>query len=377
MLSKFPHLDQTIFSTISQMALEYKALNMGQGFPSFAPPSTLTNLLSHYAKSEQHQYAPMSGIEKLKAQIAKFYSFPVSPVDEITVTSGASEALFCTMAALIHPGDEVIIFDPSFDCYIPQVELYQGIPVRIPLTPENFQIPWQLVHQKLSHKTKAIILNFPHNPCGSILSKSDIVELEKISQHCYLICDEVYQHMIFDGKRLISPALSEKLKQKTIVISSLGKSLHVTGWKVGYSLASKEITHEIRKIHQYNTFSSFTPGQWALADFLEQEPNFTNNVAAFYQAKRDLFLSHLDSDLWCFKPAPATYFQLLDYRKLSTMSDLAFCQRLIREYKIATIPISGFYANPPSNSTYLRVCFAKEDHELIQAAHILNNIKPT
>jgi methionine aminotransferase len=374
--SKLPNVTLSIFSQMSALAGKFDAINLSQGFPNFDCDPYLKQQVNFYINNGFNQYAPMPGVSELQSQIAELinrhYQLPVNASEQVTVTSGATEALFVAITTVINPGDEVIVFDPAYDSYEPAVELAGGKCIHIPLLPPEYRINWQQVEQAISPKTKAIIINSPHNPTGSILQHKDISELRKlVAQHdLHIISDEVYEHIVFDQQVHQSILRYPDLAQKSFVISSFGKTFHVTGWKIGYCVAPKALTDEFRKIHQYVTFSTVTPMQKALADTLKKLPQHITNLPLFYQHKRDLLREQLSNSRFKLLPCQGTYFQLLDYSAISDLSDTQFCYWLTQEHKIATIPLSVFYQTPPE-SKVIRLCFAKDDATLMNAAQIL------
>lgn len=377
--SKLPNVGTTIFTVMTQLANEHGAINLSQGFPSFNPPSALQERVSHYINEGHNQYAPMTGVPKLRQQIAgkvaDLYGRTVSPEAEITVTNGATEALFVALSATIQPGDEVILFDPAYDSYEPVIELNGGRAIHIPLLPPNFQIDWQRVGDSLTTRTRLILLNTPHNPTGSRLAGDDLEALAEVVRDTkvLLLSDEVYEHIIFDGQSHHSLLSHPELAERTFVVSSFAKTYHITGWKVGYCIAPPRLTVEFRKIHQFLVFSVMTPVQYALADFMEQCPTFHKDLAAFYQQKRDTFCQLVADSRFRFQPTPSTFYQLLDYSDLTDVDDVTYARQLTQEIGVASIPISVFYQQKPA-SRLLRFCFAKGDETLTEAAKRLRQI---
>ncbi len=373
--SKLPHVGTTIFSVMTCLANDHKAINLSQGFPDFNVDPQLIHLVEKHMRHGANQYAPMQGIltlrEKIALKVKKLYNRTCDVENEITVTTGATEALFAAITAMVRKGDEVIIFEPAYDSYGPAVELCHGRPVYIKTTYPGYTIDWEFVKKKISDKTRMIILNSPHNPAGVTLKPSDITELKSIVEHhdIYILSDEVYEHIVFDQKRHESMSLYPELSQKSFVVSSFGKTYHATGWKTGYCLAPEHLTREFRKIHQYLTFCVNTPVQLAYADFLDHEDKYLN-LASFYQVKRDLFLSELKHSGFDFIPSQGAYFQMLDYSKISDMPDVEFSRYLTIEHKVASIPPSVFYQNKDDHRV-LRFCFAKKDNTLQEAAERL------
>jgi methionine transaminase len=370
--SKLPSVGTTIFSQMSQLATEQQAINLSQGFPDFAASSELIAALADYSAQGLNQYAPMPGIAPLREQIAaliqRCYGRSVCAQQEVTVTSGATEALFVAISALVSPGDEVIIFDPAYDSYAPAIQLNGGRAVHIALTAPDYRVNWQQVAAAITPRTKLIIVNSPHNPTGMVFSQADWLALQQrvLAHNLYCISDEVYEHMVFDGAPPLSANNFAELAQRSFIVSSFGKTFHVTGWKLGYGVAPAALTEEFRKIHQYVTFSSFTPAQYAVADMLALHSGQVQGLAAFYQQKRDSFATLLANSRFRLLPCQGTYFQLADYSAISDLDDVAFCRWLTIEHKVAAIPLSVFYQTAPQ-SRIIRFCFAKQ-HSTLQAA---------
>jgi methionine aminotransferase len=370
--SKLPAVGTTIFTVITQRAQALGAINLAQGFPDYDPPPLLQELLIEHAQRGDHQYAPMAGVPVLREQIAaafaRHYGAQFDPVDEITITLGATEALFSSILALVHPGDEVIMFDPSYDSYAPAVQLAGGIPVHIPLSAPEFTVDWDRVRSHLTPRTRLIIVNTPHNPTGSMWSFDDLAALERLVENTdiLILADEVYEHMAFDGCRHVSLCTRAVLRDRTISVFSFGKPLHATGWRVGYAIATAEITRELRRVHQFNTFTIATPLQRSIADFLVRAPAHYDQLGAYYQAKRDRFIQGLQGTPLRVRPSQGTYSQLVDFREVSDLPDEALADELIRKAGVAAIPISPFYAQPP-RSHWLRFCFAKQEATLDEA----------
>ena len=376
MQSKLPNLGVSIFSQMTALANEHQALNLSQGFPEFDTPEALKNKLNLYSAQGFNQYSPSSGVPALQQQIADLvlrkYALTTSPEASVTVTSGATEALYVAIQALVSPDDEVIVFDPAYDSYQPAIELAGGKAIHIALTAPNYQIDWQQVANAITDKTKAIIINSPHNPSTKTLKQTDINALKLLlEQHdLYLISDEVYEHICFDGATHLSVLGDDALFARSFVVSRFGKTFHCTGWKMGYCVAPEKLMVEFRKIHQYVTFSSFTPAQLALADMLKEQPNHVDELSAFYQRKRDVLTNALANSRFTLLPSEGTYFLLLDYSAISELDDVAFCEYLVEEVGVAAIPLSVFYENAPGDRV-IRLCFAKEDATLIAAAEKL------
>jgi methionine transaminase len=376
--SKLPHVGTTIFSTMSKLAMEHNAINLSQGFPDFECPQALVTAVNTAMKEGHNQYAPMPGVMRLREMIAEkteeLYGAKYNPETEITVTAGATQAIYTAIAAIIREGDEVIIFEPAYDCYEPAIELNGGKTIYLQLQAPNYTINWNEVKKRVNHHTRMIIINSPHNPCGSILTAEDMKILEKITKNTEIIilADEVYEHIIFDGHRHESMAKYPNLASRSFIISSFGKTFHTTGWKVGYCLAPKELMTEFRKVHQFNVFCVNTPMQYGIAEFLKNKSHY-NDLGPFYQAKRDTFNKLLEGSRFSFVASPGTYFQLLSYERITKEKDADYAIRLIKENGLASIPISVFYHKPIFDNM-LRFCFAKRDETLEKAAAILRSI---
>tara|TARA_R110002072_G_scaffold301008_1_gene479488 strand:+ start:4421 stop:5563 length:1143 start_codon:yes stop_codon:yes gene_type:complete len=376
--SKLPNVGTTIFTVMSSLAKEHNAINLSQGFPNFESDSKLIKLVNDAMKSGYNQYAPMMGSLELREAIAdKFqnlYNSSYKPESEIVVTAGATQAIFTIISAFIKQNDEVIIFTPAYDCYKPSVELQGGKVIPVQLHYPDHKVDWSLVENKISTKTKMIIINSPQNPSGTVFSKKDMLTLEKITNNTDIIVlsDEVYEHMVFDGVKHQSACLFTELKKRTFITASFGKTFHNTGWKMGYCCGPEELMIEFIKVHQFNVFAVNHPMQIALAKYLE-EPSHYNDLSSFYQQKRDLFLESISNSKFKFKPTQATYFQTLEYTAISDESDVDFAKRLTKENGIASIPLSVFNENHLDFKA-LRFCFAKTDKTLLQAADILNKL---
>ena len=377
-VSKLPDVGITIFTIMSKMAAEHEAVNLSQGFPDFSPHPDLVELVSDAMRKGLNQYAPMQGVPELRHQIARktaqLYGPDIDPETEVTVTSGATEALFSAIAAMVHEGDEVIVIEPAFDSYVPAITLNKGIPVFVPMTFPEYAIDWDRVESAITDRTRLIILNSPHNPTGTSLSTADIAALRDIvARHDILILSvEVYEHIIFDGRRHESLLRHPDLARRSMVISSFGKTYHTTGWKIGYCVAPPELTTEFQKVHQFLTFASNTPVQHAYARILKRKELYLG-LAEFYQQKRDLFLQLMADSR--FKPLPCsgTYFQMMDYTAISDEADVEFSRRMTIEHGVAAIPPSVFYHDRRDHKV-LRFCFAKADETLEEAAEILCRI---
>lgn len=376
--SKLPDVKTSIFAIMSKMANEYNAINLSQGFPDFNCSEQLIELVHHFMKNGNNQYAPMQGTIELRKQISlkvkRDYGREYNPEREITVTAGATQALYTAFSALVNKGDEVIIFEPAYDSYLPAIIANGGIPVAIQLDVSNFSIPWQEVEKSITKKTKCIVFNSPHNPTGAILNEFDILQLERIvkNTNIFLISDEVYEHIIFDNQKHLSFAGYNELAKRSFIISSFGKTFHTTGWKMGYCCAPENLTTEFRKFHQFIVFTVNTPIQFAVAEFLKDVTNIYS-LPHFYQTKRDLFSSFIKNSKFILKNCDGTYFQLLDYSRISDKNDLEFSEYLTKEIGVAVIPISPFYKDG-SNNKLIRVCFAKRDEVLKEAAEKLVSI---
>ncbi len=373
--SKIPHAGTTIFTVMSALAAEHQAINLSQGFPDFDVSPELIDLVHQMMKRGHNQYAPMPGIRPLREKIAqkvkKRYSADIDPDAEITITAGGTQAIFTAITAMVRTGDEVILFDPAYDCYAPAIELCGGIPIRLQLQPPAFSIDWDQVQQTISRHTRMILINTPHNPTGSILTARDMQQLQKITEHTgiVILSDEVYEHIIFDGAEHQSVLRYPALAARSFVVFSFGKTFHATGWKCGYVLAPAPLMAEFRKVHQFNVFSVNTPLQYALAAFMDDEKNYAG-IEVMYQEKRNRFLHLMKPSRFRPLPCQGSYFLLFDYSHISDEPDTAFARRLTMEYKVASIPVSVFYQRPPE-SRLLRFCFAKKDETLQAAAERL------
>jgi methionine aminotransferase len=376
--SKLPDVGTTIFTVMSALAQEHGAINLSQGFPDFDGPTALLERVQHYLTHGYNQYPPMAGVPKLREAIATkvqdLYHCNVDPETQVTVTAGATEALFCAIAAVVRAGDEVIVFDPAYDSYEPVVRLQGGHTVHIPMQAPDFRIDWDQVADAITDRTRLIIVNSPHNPTGSVWSQRDIDALrDVVAKHdIFVLADEVYEHIIFDRADHVSMCRYEDLFARSFVVSSFGKTYHVTGWKVGYCIAPEALTAEFRRIHQFVNFTVNTPVQYGLADFLQQHPEHHLELPEFYQAKRDLFCELMAPSRFKLDPSAGTFFQLLNYADISQELDHELAKRWTAEIKVASIPISLFYADQAAaQAPLLRFCFAKDDATLVQAAEIL------
>lgn len=373
--SKLPYAGTTIFTVMSKLAADEQALNLSQGFPSFDCSPELTALVNDYMRRGFNQYAPMSGVPLLKERLAekteRVYGVSYHPEHEVTIVSGATEAIFCAVTAVVEPGDEVIVFEPAYDSYRPAIDLNGGIPVYITLHAPEFRIDWEEVKARITDKTKAIMVNTPQNPVGTVFSVDDLHALARLVQgtNIFIISDEVYEHITFDGEKHHSMMTHPVLQERSFVCGSFGKTYHVTGWKIGYCLAPRALTEEFRRIHQYITFSTPTPLQYALADFLVL-PEHYESLASFYQKKRDRFNNLLKNSRFSFTPSKGSFFQIVSYDAITQEGDYELAVRLTKEIKVASIPVSVFY-NERLDQKLLRFCFAKDDEILDKAAEIL------
>ena len=375
--SKLPKVGTTIFSVMSQLAASHDAVNLGQGFPDFDGPQRLRDALSEAMNSGKNQYAPATGLPALRQQIARkceaMYRCKVDADSEVTVTSGATEALFAAIAAVVRLGDEVIVLDPCYDSYEPAIELNGGIAVHVPLDAEDFSVDWQRVRDALTRRTRMIVVNSPHNPSGAVFTAADLDSLAAITRDTEIIVlsDEVYEHIVFDGNEHQSVLRHAELAARSFVVSSFGKTYHCTGWKVGYCVAPVQLSAEFRKVHQYLTFCTFTPAQVALAEVMETMPEHYLELPAFYQARREFFRELLTDTKFRLLPVAGAYFQLVDYSAISDKDDYSFCEWLVAKAGVAAIPISAFYESPPADMRLIRFCFAKSDAVLRAAAQRL------
>ncbi|WPN97347.1 pyridoxal phosphate-dependent aminotransferase [Pseudomonas sp. MUP55] len=379
--SKLPNVGTTIFTSMSQLAAETGAINLSQGFPDFNGPQDLLDAVGRHVANGHNQYAPMSGLPALRqqvvAKIAHSYGVSVDADLEVTITPGATQGIFCAIQAVIRSGDEVIIFDPCYDSYAPSVELAGGRCVHVQLGLQDFSLDFERIEAALSPRTRMIVLNTPHNPSGALVSREELDQLAELirGRDIYLLSDEVYEHLVFDGVPHVSVLAHEELYPRAFVVSSFGKTYHVTGWKTGYVVAPPALTAELRKVHQYVSFCGVTPLQYALADFMAEHPEHVGALPAFYQAKRDLFCRLLAPSRFSFSPSAGTYFQLVDYSRIRPdLDDVAMSEWMTREHGVASIPISVFYRDPPQGQRLVRLCFAKREETLQQAAEKLCGI---
>jgi methionine transaminase len=373
--SKLPNVGATIFTTMSVLAAEYSAINLGQGFPDYAMNENLVELVNKAMKDGYNQYVHANGLPILRERIAekvqKLYAANINPVDEITITPGGTYALYNALTAILQPGDEVIVFEPSYDCYIPEIELSGAIAITVPLTSNEYRIDKELTKTKITAKTKAIIINSPHNPTGAVLDETDIEFLKEITNNTgiFIISDEVYEHLIFDAKKHLSILAYPELYERSFVCFSFGKTYNCTGWKTGYCIAPPMLTKEFRKIHQFNTFTVFGPVQYALAGFLQDENEYIN-LGKTLQQKRDYLQTLMQQTRFEPLPSYGSYFQIYSYKNICQEKEYDMALRLVKEYGVAVIPISSFYKTPVENNV-LRFCFAKKESTLEAAVEKL------
>ena len=378
--SKLPNVGTTIFTVMSKLANDTGAINLSQGFPDFPISTKLVELVSKHMKAERNQYAPMPGVPVLREAIAEkmesLYSIQYDPEKEITVTAGATQAIFTAISTFISEGDEVLVFEPAYDCYVPAIELHGGkaVYVQMDVTGKGPLINWEQVMKLVNQRTKMIIINTPHNPSGRVMTAQDLLKLEKLTKDSDIIIlsDEVYEHIIFDGAEHQSVARYPKLAERSIIVDSFGKTYHNTGWKVGYVLAPEELMKEFKKTHQFNVFSVNTPVQYALAEYMNDK-NLYLDLANFYQEKRDTFNSMLKGTKFTIEPSAGTYFQLLGYSNISDEPDTEMAIRLTKETGVASIPVSVFF-HEKQDDKLLRFCFAKENSTLEMAAEKLQKL---
>ena len=374
--TKLPKVGTTIFSVMSHLAMEHKAVNLGQGFPDFEPPQPLRDAITRAMGEGRNQYAPGIGLPTLREQIAlkteRMYGRKISADSDITVTSGATEALFAAIAAVVRAGDEVIVFDPAYDSYEPAIELQGARAVHIPLVAPTFAVDWQRVRDAVTPKTRMILINSPHNPTGAVLSPADLEQLADIVRNTEIVVlsDEVYEHIVYDGAQHESVLRHPELAERSFVVSSFGKTYHCTGWKLGYAVAPKALSAEFRKVHQYLTFCTFHPAQVAFAEFMAGAPEHYLELPAFYQVKRDRFRELIKPSRLTLLDVPGGYFQLVDYSAISNKDDVAFSEWLVKEGGVAAIPLTPFYETAPGTHL-LRLCFAKSDATMEAAAERL------
>lgn len=371
--SKLPGVGTTIFTVMSRLAAEAGAINLGQGFPDFDPPERLRELVARHLESGHNQYAPMAGLPALCEAIAESaerrHGWHVDPASEVTVTAGGTEAIFAAIHAVVRAGEEVILLDPSYDSYGPAAELAGARVVRVPLSLADFGIDWQRLADAISPRTRLLVVNTPLNPAGAVLSESDWDRLADllVGRECFLLSDEVYESLVFDGLRHAGVLGNPRLRDRAFAVFSFGKTYNATGWKVGYCIAAPSLTAEFRKVHQFLTFAVSTPVQHAIADFMREMPGFADELGPFYEARRDRFAALLEGSRFRLRPVHGTYFQLADYSAISGVPDVSFCEELTRRHGVAAIPLSPFCDEPPA-ARLVRFCFAKEDRTLEAAA---------
>lgn len=378
--TKLPKVGTTVFTVMSQLAAEHGAVNLGQGFPDFPVPQRLLDELDRAMRAGHNQYAMMAGVPALRQAIARktarVYGVEPDADGEITVTSGATEAIFSAIAAVVRPGEEVIVLDPCYDCYEPAIELAGGRAVHVALDPASFAPDWDAVRAAITPKTRMLMINSPHNPSGAMLADADMRAIAELLRGTgiLLLSDEVYEHIVFDGARHASALRYPELRERAFVVSSFGKTYHCTGWKVGYCIAPPALSIEFRKVHQYNVFCTFNPAQHAFAAMLEAEPEHYERLGAFYQPKRDRFREQLLTTRLRPLPVAGGYFQLVDYSQVSDLDDAAFCRWLAVEQGVAAIPLSPFYETPPQGQRLARLCFAKNEATLDAAIERLQGL---
>jgi methionine aminotransferase len=376
--TKLPGVAQSIFAVMTQLANQYGAINLSQGFPDFEVAPELIALVNDAYQKGFNQYAPMPGIIPLREQIAakanRLHQANYHPESEVTVTAGATQAIFTAISAFVQPNDEVIIFEPAYDCYAPSVKLQGGIVKYMALQPPNYAIDWTQVQKLTNANTRMIILNAPHNPTGMVLTDDDIQQLIRITRNTniLILSDEVYEHIIFDGRQHLSMARHPELRERSLIVASFGKLFHTTGWKLGYCMAPERLMNEFRKVHQFMVFSVHTPLQYAIAEYMDQNRNF-NELGTFFEQKRDYFRSMLAESRFELLDCQGSYFQSVQYSGISDEADTEFASRLIKEFGVASIPTSAFYSRNTDHKV-LRLCFAKKDETLEQAAEKLRKV---
>ncbi|MCH2214756.1 MAG: methionine aminotransferase [Flavobacteriales bacterium] len=363
---------------MSKMAHDHGAINLSQGFPDFEVDPVLIDLVSQEMRSGNNQYAPLAGVMTLREAIAnktkRLHGVSYNPEREITVTAGATQAIFTAITALVKEEDEVIVFTPAYDCYVSPIILNGGKPVYVQLRGPEFKVDWNDVKKVVTRKTRLIIINSPHNPSGAVWSEDDMRELERLATNsdALVLSDEVYEHIVFDGRKHWSASKFPDLAKRSLIVASFGKTFHVTGWKLGYIMAPENLMEEFRKVHQYLVFCVNAPMQLAIAKYLE-EPSRYNGIAKMYEKKRDTFLAQLEGSRFRFQPTEGSYFQLLDYSAISNLDEVKFAEKLTKEFGVASIPVSVFYHKPLEQSC-LRFCFAKSDETLSKAGEILREL---
>jgi methionine aminotransferase len=378
MQSKLPHIGTSIFTVMSQLALKHNAINLGQGFPDFPMSEALIDCVTEAMKAGGNQYAHTNGVpllrERLAEKINSLYGTTINPESEITITPGGTYAIFSAFSTIIQPGDEVIIFEPAYDIYIPNITFNGGVVVPIALTYPNYSIPWDTLKAAITKKTKAILINTPHNPTGMVMTKEDILQLQEIvvSNNLYLISDEVYEHLIYDDKKHESVMKYPELLARSFVCFSFGKTYHCTGWKLGYCVAPENLMKEYRKVHQFNAFSCDTPKQLGIAKHMLDKEAYLR-LGKFYQAKRDYLRNLLASTPLKYLPSSGSYFESYSYAAISNESDKSFAEKLVKDYGVAVIPMSAFYHDATDNKV-IRLCFAKKEATLEAAAACLQKL---
>lgn len=377
--TKLPKVGTTIFTVMSTIATQSGAINLGQGFPDFEGPNELHEALYSHMRAGRNQYAPMPGVLKLREQIAlkteALYGRRTDPNTEVTVVSGASEALYVAIACCVHTGDEVIVLDPCYDSYDPAIAMCGATAIHIPMAAPAFAPDWERVKSAITNRTRMIMINSPHNPTGAMLTRSDLDQLAALirERNIVVLSDEVYEHICFDGLQHYSVLAHPELRERSFAVSSFGKTYHITGWKIGYCVAPAALSAEFRKVHQYLTFCTFQPAQWALADYLASNPEHYHQLPAFYQAKRDYFDAIMSKTRFKTLPVQGAYFMLADYSEISDLNDLEFCKVLAQTHGVAAIPMSAFYESAP-DQRLIRFCFAKQEATLDQAAERLRQV---
>ncbi|WP_207534057.1 methionine aminotransferase [Desertivirga arenae] len=376
--SKLPKTATTIFTVMSKLAADHNAINLSQGFPDYDAPAELTGLVSKYMEQGKNQYAPMAGVPLLRERVCEkvqdLYGTYYDPETEITITAGGTQAIFTAIAATVQAGDEVIVFEPAYDSYAPTVKLFGGLVKPFELSPPDYKIDWQMVRKLISSRTKMIILNSPQNPTGVILDEEDIKQLIAITRgtDILILSDEVYEHLIYDGKEHLSMARFPELSERSFITCSFGKLFHTTGWKIGYCLAPKELMNEFKKVHQFLVFSVNTPMQYAIADFLSNK-GYYHELSSYFQSKRDYFRSMMSATRFNLLPCYGSYFQNAEIRHLTEEKDTDFVKRLTTEFGVAAIPTSAFY-NKGTDYGVIRFCFAKKEETLEKAVNLLTKV---
>ena len=377
--SKLPRVGTTIFTVMSRLAADAGAINLGQGFPDYDPPARLRELVAHHLAAGHNQYAPMAGLpalcEAIAEAAARRHGWRVDPAGEVTITAGGTEAIFAAIHAVVRAGEEVVLLDPSYDSYGPAAELAGARVVRVPLAISDFSIHWERLADAINPRTRLLVVNTPLNPAGAVLSASDWDRLADllVGTDCFLLSDEVYESLVFDGHRHAGVLGNARLRERAFAVFSFGKTFNATGWKVGYCVAAPPLTAEFRKVHQFLTFAVSTPVQHAIADFMREMPGYPDELAPFYQARRDRFASLLEGSRFGLRPVRGTYFQLADYSGISDLPDVTFCEELTRRHGVAAIPLSPFCDAPPA-ARLIRFCFAKRDATLEAAAAKLRGV---